>query len=99
MRCGVTSFVGAFGNITDRWGAELSVALFAHLLAGSTVAEALRAARRQTARTTLDAGMFYTVFGYPDFRLVATRRGGRPAPSIAASIARAKARVGWPGTQ
>lgn len=96
MRCGVASFVGAFGSIADRSGAELSVAFFAHLLSGTTTAEALRAAREQTAQSTLDSGMFYTVFGYPDFRLVtggkSTRRTGQ---AIARWLAQIKARAGW----
>lgn len=95
MRCGVTSFVGAFGNIGDRSGAELSVAFYAHLLSGATVAESLRGARVRTARGALHAGMFYTVFGYPDFRLVAPDRRARPKASVATSLALAKARTGW----
>jgi len=93
MRCGVACFVGAFGNVGDRTGAELSVAFYAELLIGRTAAEALRIARAKTARTALDAGMFYTVFGYPGFRLVLPKRPAVTARVIAATLAKAKA--GW----
>jgi CHAT domain-containing protein len=95
MRCGVSSFVGAFGSIGDRSGAELSAAFYAQLMTGSTVAEALRAARRSAARIARDAGMFYTVFGYPDFRLVEPERA-QSRKSVARSLAKAKARSRWP---
>ena len=91
MRCGVTSFVGAFGDIGDRSGAELSIAFFANVLRGATVAEALRAARGQTARATFESGMFYTVFGYPDFRLVDRSQSQGVRTSIARALAQAKA--------
>jgi hypothetical protein len=94
MRCGVSCFAGAFGNVGDRSGAELSVAFYAELLAGHTAAEALRRARHRTARLTRDAGMFYTVFGYPDFRLVA----GVPALATATAVTAflATTRGEWP---
>jgi hypothetical protein len=95
MRCGVTSFVGAFGSVCDRSGAELSVAFYAHLTTGATVAEALRAARRSAARVTKDAGMFYTVFGYADFRLVQPQ-DARSRMSVSKSLAEVKARTRWP---
>ena len=91
MRCGVTSFIGAFGDIGDRSGAELSIAFFANVLRGATVAEALRAARGQTARATFESGMFYTVFGYPDFRLVGRSQSQGVRTSIARALAQAKA--------
>ena len=77
MRCGVSSFVGAFGSIGDQSGMEFSTAFFELLLQGATVGEALRRARRRTARRTLDAGMFYTAFGYTEFRLVEPDRPRR----------------------
>ena len=95
MRCGVTSFVGTFGNIADPSGAEFAVALYANLLAGTTVAEALRAARKQTARATLDAGMFYTAHGYPGFRLTEPNQSERTRTSVARAVAQAKVSARW----
>jgi hypothetical protein len=95
MRCGVSSFVGAFGSVGDLAAAEFSVAFYAHLLTGMTVAEATSAARRKTARITLDSGLFYTVFGYAAFRLTEQPYHGQGRGSVAKSVADAKARAKW----
>ena len=95
MQCGVTSFVGTFGDIGDRTGATVAVAFYAELLSGSTVAEALRAARRRSAHSARDLGMFYTAFGYPDFRLVSPAKTRLPG-GVGAALKRAKARAEWP---
>ena len=96
MRCGVTSFVGAFGDVGDQSGAEVTVAFFAELMTGATVAEALRAARARTARATRRAGMFYTAFGYPDFRLCTPTSDVRTSGDVTRILANVKARCGWP---
>ena len=94
MQCGVTSFVGTFGDMGDRTGAAVAVAFYAELLSGSTVAEALRAARRRSARSARDLGIFYTAFGYPDFRLVSPPKTGLSG-AVGASLKRAKVRAEW----
>ena len=95
MRCGVTSFVGAFGDVGDQSGAEVTVAFFAELTTGVTVAEALRAARARTAKATRRAGMFYTAFGYPDFLLCTPTSGVRTSHDVTRILANVKARCGW----
>jgi SIR2-like protein/CHAT domain-containing protein len=95
MRCGVTSFVGTFGNIADETGAEFSVAFFAYALTGLTIAEALLEARRHTARQTRDSGLVYTAYGYPTFRLVEKPNARRDRRSVAKTLAAAKAHAGW----
>lgn len=94
MRAGVTAFVGAFGNVTDYSGAVLSVQLYAHLLAGRTVAEALRLARLGTGASTFEQGLFYTTFGCADFSLVALQP--QPDRVAARMLAAAKRRARWP---
>ena len=96
MRCGANSFVGTFGTVSDEGGADLSVAFYANLLTGATTAEALRAARQQTAHTTLDSGLLYTAFGYPEFRLTSGKQRSRTRSAIARWIADVKKRSGWP---
>jgi hypothetical protein len=97
MRCGVTSFVGTFGDVQDRTCAELAVAFYAGLMTGLTVPEALRAAREQTTHSTFDAGLVYSAHGYPDFRLVPTESAS-PSPLSAASLLEtATAQVARPG--
>lgn len=93
MRCGVSSFVGAFGTVTDLPAAELMVDFYERLLKGRTVAEALLDARQMKNPLAADSGLFYTAVGYPDFGLTRHRHKARhPLPSVASL----KRDVGWP---
>jgi CHAT domain-containing protein len=76
MRCGVTSSVGAFGSMADEPAADLMVAFYVALMRGQTVAEALYTARRQMIRKDPLTPLYYTISGYPEFRLV-TREPGK----------------------
>jgi hypothetical protein len=92
MRCGVSAFVGPFGTVADRPAAEFIVSFYDQLLRSVPVAEALLEARRTAGRAAQDCGLFYTCFGFPDFRLI--ERGRRPRAR--ASLARVKRDAGWP---
>jgi SIR2-like protein/CHAT domain-containing protein len=100
MGCGITSFVGSFGSVIDVLprgrnvktpSVDLIVAFYTALLRGQTVAEALYTARRHTIRKDRGTPLFYTVSGYPEFRLVTGARAKKRTNSGGAIQAKAYA--------
>jgi len=69
-RSGVGAFIGCIGNPGDEGAQGFAVRLYAHLMQGTAVAHAVRAAREEQAATSPEqTHMYYTVSGYGDVAL------------------------------
>jgi hypothetical protein len=71
MRCGVASFVGCCGSVSDAGAAAVMADFYERLVAGATTADSLRAARKRTLASGDATGLFFACSGVPDFRLAA----------------------------
>jgi CHAT domain-containing protein len=69
MRCGVTSFVGCCGSVSDAGSALVMAAFYDRLVRGDTVPQALRAARRRAFEQGDATGMMFVAIGDGGFRL------------------------------
>ncbi|MBL8352756.1 MAG: SIR2 family protein [Burkholderiaceae bacterium] len=96
LRCGVTSFVGCCGMVSDAGSARVMAVFYERLVHGDTVPEALRLARARTLEAGDTEGLAFVTIGEPDFRLAPEqpsrtavhRQGQQPGRRIAAGTRR-----------
>jgi hypothetical protein len=81
MRCGVTSFVGCCGSVSDAGSALVMAAFYDRLVRGDTTAQALRAARRRAFDQGDATGMMFVAIGEAGFRLGEPARTSNAAAS------------------
>lgn len=74
MRCGVASFVGCCGSVSDAGSARVMSAFYDRLVLGDSTPEALRAARRLAFDEGDATGLQFVAIGDPDFRLLGAGR-------------------------
>lgn len=70
MRCGVLSFVGCCGSVTDAGSKLVMDGFYKRLCSGDTTAAALRSARERALEQNDATGMQFVAVGDPEFRLV-----------------------------